>query len=368
MAELELPGSPAEISADWLTRALRSTGTIREATVTAFDMEPDIAAGVGFMGQLARITPTYDRREDGAPPSIIGKFPAPMAENREIANLFRFYEIEARFYEEIAAEVEIRTPRCYYSRFEPATQGFVLLLEDLAPAQVGDQVAGCSVEHAELILREIAKFHAAWWENPRLKDFAWLPFTNEAMRAQAAHDSYQQAWGPFVEGFSAEVPADVLHLGERLRSKVIDLMNEFAQPPRTIMHGDYRLDNMFFATADGGDPLAVIDWQIMSQGRGVFDVAYFLCGTLSPGDRKEHEMALLRMYHGVLTERGVTGYDFEQLFRDYRASTLFCLAYTVIALGSLDLSTERGLALFTAVLQRNSAAIVDLNAGEFLPA
>ena len=367
MAELELPTGPAGITADWLTRALRATGTIRDAAVTAFDLEPDIAAGVGFMGQLARITPTYDRSEDGAPASIIAKLPTPTTENREIADAFRFYEIETRFYEEIAGQAEIRTPSCYYSRYEPETRDFVLLLEDLAPAQMGDQVAGCTVEQARLALRELAKFHATWWENPRVGDFDWLPPTNETFRAQAAQDNYQQAWVAFVENFSDGVPPEIMEIGERFGSKVIQLMDALAQPPRTIMHGDYRLDNMFFATAEGGATFTMVDWQIISHGRGAFDVAYFLCGSLPPEDRKANEMELLHMYHDVLTERGVTGYDFDQFFQDYRASMLFCWLYTVIVLGALDMATERGVALFTAILQRNSAAIVDLNAGEFLP-
>ena len=40
-------------------------------------------------------------------------------------------------------------------------------------------------------------------------------------------------------------------------------MNRFGDDlPTTIVHGDYRLDNMFFASPQGGPEFAVIDWQI----------------------------------------------------------------------------------------------------------
>ena len=83
--------------------------------------------------------------------------------------------------------------------------------------------------------------------------------------------------------------------------------------------------------------------------------------------RKAKDEQFLRMYHDVLLENSVTGYDFDQCWLDYRTSALFCWFYAVIALGTLDLANERGLAVFTAGLERNVAALTDLNAGELLP-
>ena len=101
-----------------------------------------IGEGVGVLGQLARFRLQYDKPEDGAPASLVGKFPAAMQENRDLANLFRFYEREVRFYERIADEVELRTPKRYYSHFDDETNDFVLLIEDMHPARCGNQVTG----------------------------------------------------------------------------------------------------------------------------------------------------------------------------------------------------------------------------------
>ena len=362
-----IPGGPHELTPPWLTRALRETGTINSAAVTSFDTQV-IGEGVGFMGQLAQVRLHYDRSEKGAPRSLIAKFPTSAPENREIADTFRFYEREIRFYEEIADEVELRTPRRYYSAMDTDARQYVLLLEDLAPARVGDQLAGCSVEQAELAIRSLAKFHATWWESPGLDQIDWMPLTNDSLIAQSAQDSYLEAWGPFVDYTGDKLAASVRAIGERLGGNVITMMDRFGQPPRTIIHGDYRLDNLFFATLEGGDPLAVIDWQISSRGRGVFDVAYFTCGTMPPAERKAAEMGLLRMYHSTLTENGVRGYDFDQCLLDYRASVLFCLLYSVIEIGSTDnLATERGAKLFDTIMERAVSAIQDLNAAELLP-
>lgn len=359
--------TPEQVTAGWLTEALRSTGAIKASKVTSFDMKRDIAAGAGFMGELTHVTLHYDSPEANAPTTLIGKFPAPRPENREVATLFRFYERETRFYEEIADKVQLRTPHLYYSGFDAGSGDFVLLIEDLAWARLGDQLAGCTVEEARLCVRNLAQFHATWWNSPELETLDWMPYTSDELISQTAQDSYAQAWPAFTQLAADKLTPARIEIGERFGKHVRELMQRFGDAPRTIIHGDYRLDNLFFGDPKGPDPLTVIDWQISSRGRGVFDVAYFTCGTMPPADRKRAEMDILKEYHQILTANGVAGYDFDACLADYRASVLFCLVYAVIGIGSLDLSNERGVELFFTIMERTYTAIEDLNAQEFLP-
>ena len=154
MARTKLPAGPTELTAGWLTRALRETGVISDASVTGLDHEV-IGQGVGVLGQLARFKLTYDNPEEGAPGSLVGKFPAATQENRDLANLFRFYEREVRFYEQIADDVELRTPRLYFSHFDDETNDFMLLMEDLSGARCGNQVEGCMRREATLIVSRV---------------------------------------------------------------------------------------------------------------------------------------------------------------------------------------------------------------------
>jgi hypothetical protein len=363
---LEIPSGLQALTPDWLTRALKQNGVINSASVVSFDTKI-IGAGAGFMGELGQVKPQYDKTEPGAPRSLVAKLPAAAPENREVAMFFRFYEREVRFYEEIAEKVELRTPRRYYSAFEPETGDYVLLLEDLAPAKVGDQLAGCTVKQAELCIRELAKFHAAWWDNPALDKLAWMPSIADDWYIESVEQGYTDAWEPFAEHFGHHLSPSLHRVAQEFVKHVGPMMREFGAAPRTIVHGDYRLDNLFFATPAGGPELAVIDWQITSRARGVFDVAYFTAGTLPPGERRSAERELLTMYHDILIERGVRGYDFGQCWEDYRRSVLFLLVYSVISMGSIDMANERGVELFTTILKRTLAAITDLKAYELLP-
>jgi len=363
---MTIPAGPEELTATWLTEALRSTGVLDGAAVASFDTTV-IGEGSGFIGQLARVTLRYDRPQQDAPASLVAKFPGASPAGREIGNLFDFYRREIHFYEDIAGEIELRTPHRYFSAMDTDAKEYILLLEDMAPARVGDQAAGCTLDEAELAVRSIAKFHATWWEHPRLDALAeWMPIIDAPVH-QSAQQSYQQAWAPFIENFGGRLSKEMHGIGAAIGQNVIKLQSSIAGRPHTIVHGDYRLDNFFFATPEGGPPFAVADWQIASRGRGIFDVAYLICGGLEPAERKQHEQRLVKLYHDLLVQGGVKGYSFDQCWTEYRRMALYVFVYVVISLGTLDFANERGLALFDAWVRRSSAAIADLNAGELMP-
>ena len=56
-----------DITAEWLTRAMRESGVCRESHVAAMDMTSIGGGGVGFLSGLARIKLTYDQPEPQAP-------------------------------------------------------------------------------------------------------------------------------------------------------------------------------------------------------------------------------------------------------------------------------------------------------------
>jgi len=93
------------------TTALRDAGTLRAGSVTELGIEP-VGAGSGFLGQVARLRPTYDRPGEAGPATLVGKLPTIDPGGREMCRLFKFYEREIRFYPELAERVPLRAPRC----------------------------------------------------------------------------------------------------------------------------------------------------------------------------------------------------------------------------------------------------------------
>lgn len=361
MTELRFPKGPEDTDAGWYTAALRSTGTIGDgAEVTGFDSEP-IGVGVGILGLLWRISLTYDR-PDAGPATAVLKLPHTGAESRHIADAFHFYEREVRFYEQAAPRSPVRTAARYASGFDQASGDFFLLMEDFGGRTVYDQVTGCPVESAAADLHELAGHHAAWWASPDLESLPWVFRIVDPPNSVALPPALRQSW-PIIEGqFGHLLPGPMFDAARRMPDAVVELMERLSEPPITLVHGDHRLDNLFF----GDDGVAMLDWQITGAARGPYDVAYFLSQSLVPEERKVVEGDLVGAYHRALVGHGVSGYSFDDCWDDYRLATLFCAVYPLNA-GAVDLVNERAVALFTSMLERSVAAILDLDALELMP-
>ena len=369
---MEIPTGPQALTTEWLTDALRERSTISQANVNSFEIEA-LGDKQGINGQLARLILSYDNHKEDAPQSLIAKFPATDAAAR---NTFRGHYIrEVRFYEELAPKAKLRTPRCYYSALDVQTGDvktgdaetieFVLLLEDLAPARSGDWVAGCTLEQAELAIRQIAGFHATWWDSPDLSKMTWLPQPSKASFAQS-QERYKRQWQPFLKKMTGRFPDELLAVGERVGEHYISIMQQLQEPPQTVIHNDYQLGNLFLAAPGSDSPLVVIDWQTIAIGLGAFDVACFLGGNIAPQDRRAREMDLLRLYHSILADSGVQDYAFDQCFKHYRLCMLRLLIRYVLVVGGDLLTTEQEQMFCNAIVPRYIAAVLDLNADEIL--
>ena len=66
------------------------------------------------------------------------------------------------------------------------------------------------------------------------------------------------------------------------------------------MHGDYRLDNMLFGAPGAERPSTVVDWQTVTWGPAMTDLAYFLGCALPSRTAAHHYDELLRAYHQAL--------------------------------------------------------------------
>ena len=177
---------------------------------------------------------------------------------------------------------------------------------------------------------------------------------------------FPQAWQSFLERFGDDLPAGMRATGEKLCSEVVGILDRFSDGPMTICHGDTRLDNLFFGTHPGDPPLRVIDWQIGVRATGTYDVGYFMSQSMNVETRRAHEEELLRLYYGLLTSGGVSGYSYDDMLHHYRWTLLFCMAYPVMGGGLGDLGNERGYQLIRTMRDRSAAAIMDWKAGDLL--
>jgi hypothetical protein len=365
MADTGFPTTVEAMTPAWLTEVLRADGLLGGGVVTGFTSEP-LAVGVGFMSALRRLTLQCEGAPEGMPSTFIAKLPPLDPGARQIDEAFNFYEKEVGFYRLMAPSTPMRAPRAHYTAYDPKSRDFVLLLEDLAPSVIGDQIAGLSFEEAAMAVDALARLHARWWGDPLLDELDWLLAIN-SVEFKRLTEIYPQCWPAVCDFVGEAMPAGVRAAGERLATEMAGMLDEAYARPRTMAHGDYRADNMFFRPGCAAIPFAVADWQIVFKGNAVFDLAYLLTGSLDVDVRRARERELLALYHGRLVAEGVWGYSLDDCLDDYRFWVMLGLAWPVVAIGTLDTANDRGVLLFRTWIERAMAAIVDWDAQEMLP-
>lgn len=171
-------------------------------------------------------------------------------------------------------------------------------------------------------------------------------------------------WPNFVERYGDQLDADVVDLGHRFIA-ALPAYYAHRPEPHTVLHNDYRLDNLLFATPEGGPAVAVVDWQTVGIGPAVLDVSYFVGAGLTVEDRRAHEEDLVRGYHQALLASGVEGFDWDRCWADYRAFAFAGFHMAVLASMIVE-RTDRGDAMFLAMAGRHGRQILDLGADAML--
>ncbi len=370
------PTSLEDLTPAWLTDVLREAGHLGDESVTGLDIE-EIGVGRGYVGLTLRLKPSFDRPRDGAPASLVAKLPTFVEWPPELTPLIDLlYTTEIQWYRNLRDRCPLAVPEFIWAGMDAPNHRYCLLLEDMGSLRIADQVASCSAEDAHLIVRELGRMHAAHWNDDTALGHEWLPGLQ--LMAMFSQMVYVGGWEKFWRHLGDALPPEFEAVGAAIGPAMGALLALLEEDGRTLVHGDYRLENFMFRP-DGG--LVVLDWQLAHSGGGAQDLAYFISQNLTTEARREQQESLLDAYHDALVRGGVSGYTREQLLRDYRAGLLVAMTIPVNGVRTLDDVTESGggeltaeqralldqalesgLKLVTAMSERNIAAIFDNDA------
>jgi hypothetical protein len=265
---------PQDLNAEWLSQVLG-------AQVAGFEAE---RIGTGQMSNSYRVTPAY---ADGAgPASVVVKLAAEDATSRATGVSLGIYEHEVRFYRELAPRIGGPLAGCLATAFDEQEGWFTLVLEDVAPARQGDQIAGCSVDEARLAMGQLARLHAPVFADPRLDATEWLNRSSPINQAVLA-----QLLAPFLERYGDRVAGEHRALCERFVAGADAWMTE-REPPFALVHGDYRLDNMLLHPDRPGKVAAVLDWELSTLGDPFADLGLLYVYWPEPDDGPERQGTL----------------------------------------------------------------------------
>lgn len=343
-----IPCHPDQFTTAWVEEKLGAPS----GSLSSLSYKP---IGTGQIADSYRISLDWAAQPEGAPVSFVVKCPSPDETSMMSAKLMNLYTKEVSWYSDLAPKSTIRVPHCFHAEVNGEGDQFALLLEDCAPAEQGDQLAGASLDELKLALDEAARLHAPFINSPVLDQIEWLKI--DPAQVEMRKGFIIQFWDPFKERYQGRLTQELFEMGDEFIAKVAASNSDDIPELLTIVHGDFRIDNMLFGGPDGR--VAVLDWQTLSPGHPLSDVSYLIGTSVAdPAVRRAEEENLVRHYHTRMTELGVD-LDWDDVWTNYRmfASTGFVMAITASMLAK---RTERGDEMFAVMAERPAQQMMDL--------
>ncbi len=347
---------PDEITVEWLNQAMAQAGVLDGTEIRAFEYE---LIGTGKMGDNARFTLQYAGERGSAPATVVGKFAAADDTARAMASAGGAYYNEVMFYREFAPRTTMSTPRIYADALSEDKTEFVLLMEDMAPAQPGNNLEGASRQQAERPLAEAARLAAAFYGDT---EFGARDHVMSAARDDGGEFGgllMQENWPKFVARFGEYLSPECLAFGDLYVANHKKFVSLY-EGPKTLVHGDMRSENVLF----GETRATIVDWQTPGESSPLTDATYFIGGSLALEDRRAWEQELIAYYCEQLAEQGVS-LSFDACWEQYRQQAMHGIIITVPG-ASFSSPGERSDRMFTKMIQGHLQHYLDLDAGEFL--
>lgn len=356
---LDIPERYEDVTAEWLTQALRAGGVLGDQTVGSFGIEP-ISAAKSRNSSLARINIEYEGHAEGLPDSVFAKFVSRIPGNRELAAEYEVFRTEISLYENLGDAIPMNMPRMYFGGARENSDVAVLLLEEIK----GVSKAGLPVEEmllteseAGLALREVSKMHAKWWEDRSLDGYAWLA-TMENDPRKVFFDAYEESWRGMKDVLEQELTPTQVRIFSGLSSYLPTLISELSRMPATLCHGDFHVSNLLWDEKWKPNKVWAVDWQRPTKGPAIIDVSFFLGAHVSRADLHLVQQKYLPEYHTALLSQGVNHYGYERFLSDYRYGLLRVLTIIIGAIAKVDFARD-DIGDFARVVIGNMAAAAE---------
>lgn len=362
-----VPGSPSQLTREWLTAAMCKGAP--GAEVTSF-VRTGGTSGSNFR---ERILLEYNSigQAWGLPTSVFTKSAAELA-GRKMTGITGTRRAECMFYSQIRPKLDLRCPVAYHSAFHRPSGRAMLLLEDLAHtrgATFGTPLdLTIDLDTIKAQLNQIAVFHSAFW-NRALSDgrSKWLKPRDIFYDLLQATFDCEKAFVVGVERSHEVLPEELVGRGRALWSGMLKSLALEGQGPRTLSHCDVHLGNWFFTSA--GEP-GLYDWGTVVAASPGVDIAYVLTSSLTVADRRAWENELIQHYVGEMRARNVelTTSQVWSLVREQVFHAFFNWVFTLGVKAGVDQADDHGAPdmqtdeVCLANIERMGAALVDWGA------
>ncbi|XP_050697030.1 uncharacterized protein LOC126985758 isoform X1 [Eriocheir sinensis] len=331
-----------------------------EARLTAWKVVDFTKKGDNYACVVSSVEVTYEL--DGQSSEVVYVVKLNACRNDTMTEFLNsiIYEKETKFYSSLAPELntvlkeigqrEINVPKCLHVSLEKGKE--ILFLEDLRRRgfKMHDHRRGMDTAHTNLVLRELARLHAAAFllehKHPGEDMMGKYPFlkrnwsdmlveSREMLKLIEDGIKFAQEMLAAVGGYERAVA-----WLDTFVPKLLDVFHKQMEcgEPKVVCHGDCWTNNLLFRYNDEGHPVDVmlLDMQLVRYGPPATDLSYFLY-TATTGDvRRPNLQAFLECYHGALT--GImeaagqeAPFELTQFIKDFKEKILFGAIYGMLS-------------------------------------
>ncbi|KAM0563124.1 hypothetical protein ACHAPJ_001975 [Fusarium lateritium] len=269
---------------------------------------------------------------------------------------FAIYRLEAEFYYHLAPKIKIPLPPTIYAGTDTVNGQGIVILADLKARgyTFGNPLKAWTVNLVQKGVEQLATLHASTW-GKKQEDIPWASKTL-SFRDAIVGLMMPEEWDKrFAKDARPPVP-EFMENRERIAA-LYEVLWNYEPKLKCILHGDAHIGNTFISPE--GEP-GFLDWQIIHAGSAMHDVTWFVIGSLSIEDRRNHEKELLQVYLDALHRAGGPKLQMEEVWDEYRTYVFYGFSWCLA--GPMMQSRE----VVDAMTERHCAAIVDHRSIELL--
>ncbi len=308
-----------QVTPAWLTELMREKNYLTQGKVS------QVVKRALLNRAVCPLEVTYLTDMATPPPNRLALKFSKQKYSAELAAILGKKEVE--FYNLLAPS--LTTPpivRCYEAVLDLEVGAYHLLLDDhsrthYTPSSL--ETPFTKLE-AEQTLDCLAYLHGTFWEDARIgKTIGQLP-TEESTKRFVAHNQANQTG--FLDFTAERFSPNDRKIFEKVLSVFPDLLLKRLQAGKavTLVHGDSYPGNFLFPYNPKQYKIYLFDWQQWEVSAAAFDVAYLMSFLTYPQNQNRQglEQELLKRYHQQLLAQGVTNYDWQNFWYDYRLFTI----------------------------------------------
>ena len=298
-----------------------------------------------------RLRVTY-AQDGGAPTRLFCKL-LPSGSRREAVAKTGMGPKEVLFYRDLAPRLQLRVPQVAASLHDETDDSFVLLMEDLLETNcvASDGTWALNVDQAAGALIQLAELHARY-EDParRSAEAGWV-------RAPVFGSTYGSTMLQLALDHHRErLSDDFAALSNMYINNGKVLFDLWTTGPKTIIHGDTHIGNLFF----DGATVGFLDWGLIAVHTPMREVSYLLNMAMDTNERRKGERDLLRLYLDARTSFGASEISADAAWMAHRLHAAYCVVASCQIVTFPEKTSPERKVFSDAFLARAEAAIGDL--------